>query len=738
MESNATLASRSGKVSDDAAPNTVKLLVGPSTTQSPYLVATEKGVWFTSILSVGDQVSVKSDGTPWKMVGIPDGLGAYDNGDGTITVLMNHEIGATAGVVRDHGSAGAFVSTLTIDKTTLEVKSAGDLVQKTYLYNATTGLYEEKTTAFARFCSADLPDVGAFYDASSGLGTIDRIYINGEEAGPEGRAFAHIVTGAEAGSSYELPWLGKFSWENAVASSYSGTKTVVAGTDDATPGEVYVYIGDKAATGSTIEKAGLADGKLFGIQASFGDDAATVPAKATFTLVSQGSDGNVSNLTGAQLNAAGAPLTQFGRPEDAHWDPSNPNRLYLATTGTATIPTRLWAIDFEDIEHPELGGKITMLLEGGLSGTNPADGPVMIDNLTVTESGLVILQEDPGRNERLAKVWVYDPKLDNGAERFSGLTQLAQHDPARFSNPSGPTATPAPFGTAGFGQDEESSGVVDVTSMFGNDKLAFMLDTQAHYAIGGELVEGGQLMTMFMELPNPGETEFKGSSANDTFDGGFGDDELKGGLGDDTLIGNYGDDELKGGQGNDALDGGVGNDEIKGDDGNDLLDGGTGKDELKGGDGKDMLAGGVGDDELDGGSGEDELFGGFGNDELKGGSGRDSLFGNQGNDKLAGGAGDDRLDGGGGDDILDAALGNDTIVFGKSGGRDTVRNFDANSNGGQDKIDISSLGLTAAAFAANVTITAGSDGTLVTLVSGDTLFLKSVAVTSVTQDDFII
>ena len=32
------------------------------------------------------------------MVGIPDGLGAFDNGDGTFTVLMNHELGNTQGV----------------------------------------------------------------------------------------------------------------------------------------------------------------------------------------------------------------------------------------------------------------------------------------------------------------------------------------------------------------------------------------------------------------------------------------------------------------------------------------------------------------------------------------------------------------------------------------------------------------------------------------------------------------
>ncbi len=716
-----------------------------STTQSPYLVSANSTVGFNSILSVGDIVGTKADGTPWKMVGIPDGLGAYDNGDGTMTVLMNHELGSTLGVVRDHGSKGAFVSKLVIDTTTFEVKSAGDLIQKVHIFNTSTGLYEEKTTAFARFCSADLPTVNAFFDPNSGLGTTERIFMNGEETGPEGRSFAHIVTGAEAGNSYELPMFGKFSSENAVANPYSGTKTVVVGTDDATPGEVYVYIGNKQATGNTIEKAGLTNGKLFGIQANFGDDTAATPANGSFALVEQGIGGDVSKMTGAELNAAGGILTQFGRPEDSCWDPTNPNRLYVATTGTPAsatslgIPTRIFTIDFTDVEHPELGGKISVVLEGAVAQTNPALGPVMIDNITVTESGLLVLQEDPGNNARLSKVWMYDPKADNGVDPFSGLTQLAQHDAARFTNPAGPTATPAPFGTNGFGQDEESSGVIEITKTVGGDKLTFLLDTQAHYSISGELVEGGQLMTMTVDLPNAGDTQYKGTNSADNFDGGFGNDTLKGRDGDDTLFGNYGDDKIEGGNGNDKLDGGVGNDVIDGGFGDDALDGGVGDDDLEGFHGKDIIDGGVGNDLIKGGKGEDILKGGFGNDKLLGGLDNDQLFGNQGNDIIDGGRNNDRVDGGGGDDKIYVGEGNDTIVFGKFGGHDIVFDFDSNPRGGgQDFIDLTSLDLTIESFAANVTIYAQEGGTLVSLISGDTIFLTGVTTSTITVSDFLL
>ena len=202
---------------------------GPSSSQTPYLVPAQAGVQIESILSVGDQVGVKEApaalaGQPWRMVGIPDGLGAFDNGDGTMTVLMNYELGATAGVVREHGSTGAFVSALTVDTTTHQVLDATDLSQDVFLFNRTTNVYEETTTQFGRLCSADLPAVSAFYDAATGLGTTERIFMDGEEIGNEGRAFAHIVTGPEAGNSYELPALGRMSWENSPANAYSGVE----------------------------------------------------------------------------------------------------------------------------------------------------------------------------------------------------------------------------------------------------------------------------------------------------------------------------------------------------------------------------------------------------------------------------------------------------------------------------------------------------------------------------------
>src|SRR5262245_30139719 len=85
-------------------------LKGPSTKQSSYTLPTLPVVQTASVLSVGDSIG------GYRMVGIPDGMGAFDNGDGTFTLVMNHELGNTAGVVRAHGSKGAFVSKWVISK----------------------------------------------------------------------------------------------------------------------------------------------------------------------------------------------------------------------------------------------------------------------------------------------------------------------------------------------------------------------------------------------------------------------------------------------------------------------------------------------------------------------------------------------------------------------------------------------------------------------------------------------
>jgi hypothetical protein len=116
------------------------------------------------------------------------------------------------------------------------------------------------------------------------------------------------------------------SFENSVASPSTGDKTVVVGLEDGTPGQVYVYVGDKTTSGSAVDKAALTNGTLFGIKVTGFPTEPTVgiPAGTAFTAPNLG---NRQSSTGAALDAdsVAADVTAFNRPEDGAWDTQDPS-----------------------------------------------------------------------------------------------------------------------------------------------------------------------------------------------------------------------------------------------------------------------------------------------------------------------------------------------------------------------------------------------------------------------------
>jgi hypothetical protein len=430
------------------------------------------------VISVGDTAD-----NGYRMVGIADGLGAYDNGNGTFTVLMNHELGATAGITRAHGSTGAFVSEWVINKSDLRVVSGRDLVQSASDVNTWNGsAWTQGTTAFGRLCSADLAGAGAFYNPATGKGYNGRIFMNGEESGAEGRAFGFVATGSEKGKVYQLPSLGRFSWENSLANPYSGDKTIVVGTDDSTPGQIYIYKGDKQTGGNAAEQAGLHNGQLYGVKVA-GVAAETASINGAFTLEAVN-----AHQTGAALqtesNTKG--VTNFARPEDGHW--ADADTFYFVTTG-ATVSgvansAKLYRLDLNGTMD---GGTVTMVKDSATLVGSDGQAARSFDNMVVGDDGKILIQEDPGNNSYIAKTWQFDPATGE-------WTQILESDRSRFL----PGAT---FLT----QDEENSGIIEITGVLGrNDgKRYFLGDTQAHYGIAGELVEGGQLYMISAPVPEP-------------------------------------------------------------------------------------------------------------------------------------------------------------------------------------------------------------------------------------------
>ena len=146
-----------------------------------------------------------------------------------------------------------------------------------------------------------------------------------------------------------------------------------------------------------------------------------------------------------------------------------------------TTNSRLWRLRFDDIENPENGGKIEILLKG-------SEGQKMFDNIAVDNHGRIILQEDIGNNAAIGKVWLYG--IDSG-----NLVQIAEHNKSFFD----PNATDkSRFLT----QDEESSGVIDAEETLGRGW--FLLDVQNHKTVAPSpdpngLVEGGQLLALYVD-----------------------------------------------------------------------------------------------------------------------------------------------------------------------------------------------------------------------------------------------
>lgn len=481
---------------------------GPSTDTMPYVLPVATAVRITSLLTVGDGRAASNG---YQMVGIPDGLGLTRDG-GKVVLDMNHELRDTVGIARRHGVTGAFVSHWVIDPKTLEVKSGQDLIDPgVRFWDYPNGDYVTTAPRFAdlaaqdltfgRFCSGTLSDPGALFNERSGRGYRGQLWFANEEDGDNGRTFA--VT--EDGRAWALPRLGLFSWENTVPAANRSDTTLVMGQEDG-PGDgsqPWVYVGRKQWSGSPVAQAGLTNGLSYVLDAT---NASVTNDPEWRTTYGKGVPGAVTlvnvpwSQTGAAQNGQAKTLgLSLNRIEDGHWDPDHRNDFYFITTeggqkdGTgldARDGGGFWRLRFKDIEDPSAGATLTLLLDGSESlgtGEPKFNKP---DNMTIDEHGNVLIQEDPGANNHLARIVAY--RIGDGA-----LGVVARFDEALFG--AGATDDPARLTI-----DEESSGIIDAERLLGRG--TFLFDAQIHTAKGlpagtgpgtvQELVERGQLLAL--------------------------------------------------------------------------------------------------------------------------------------------------------------------------------------------------------------------------------------------------
>jgi hypothetical protein len=464
-----------------------------------YLVADNDAVAINAIGTTGDILS----GTVIR--GIPDGMGAFASEDGRgITVLANHEVAINDKVALKSASKdspwGTSITKLNYSKTLNKFDAAEPLITSWNFWNYKTGAYVstpiggEPTNAAAgsfgwgisRFCSATYSPAGTF--SYNGVGYDGALFTTGEEVGDSSRGFAFDMTGA----GYQLPRVGMLSTENIIPSTKKGPNTVALINEDgsATDSQLHLYIGKKQSTGTSVDKAGLTNGDLYvlNVPTAATDNifrttiAKSTPTAATFKKIEWNTD-VTSFAKGARDNG-----TTFARIEDGNWDPKNQNVFYFITTesnkdpvATAENPAEpgisrdgggLWRLTFKDAQNPLEGATLEMLLNGG-------EAPYLSkpDNMTITDNGVVVIQEDPGNNAHVARVLAY--RISDGK-----LATLAKFDSQYF------TATGSKFMTI----DEESSGVIDVTSLLakaGDTNTYLMLNAQVHTYSGVTTVDSG-------------------------------------------------------------------------------------------------------------------------------------------------------------------------------------------------------------------------------------------------------
>ena len=482
---------------------------GPSTVTNPYLVPVAAGVHLTSLLTVNDGAATNG----YRLVGNPDGLGAMQQG-ANLVLYMNHELRPDRGIERRHGQIGAFVSRWVIDPSTLEVKEGSDLINPGVLYwDYPSGAYVTagaqyadgalQALPFGRFCSATLSDPGQFDNPATGNGWHGQIYFGNEES-ENGRTFA--VT--REGNATALPRVGLFESENTKPAHNASDTTLVMGQEDgpADGSQLWVYVGTKQQIGPPVAKAGLTNGTDYVIAAA---DAAVTSDAQWRSTYGKGVSAAVGlaevdwNQTGTAANAeAKADGLSLNRIEDGHWDPNSPNDFYFVTTEGSTVQGTgvnsrdgggLWRLRFDDIEQPMDGGNLTLLLDGT---ELIADGQPRFnkpDNMTIDTHGNLLIQEDPGNNNHLARIVAY--RISDGK-----LAVLARFDPALFG--PGSNADPNRLTI-----DEESSGIIDTESMLGAG--TFLFNALVHTAKGlppgtgpgtvQEFFQRGQLLRLIVD-----------------------------------------------------------------------------------------------------------------------------------------------------------------------------------------------------------------------------------------------
>lgn len=486
------------------------------TPQKPYLVPTTGSDYdIKPLITAGERVPLTGGaaGQEYQLVGIPDGMGVTSNGDGTVSVFINHEFAngptlqTSQPVIGGPTYRGAFVSKFILDGITGGIISAGPAYSRVFQDDTLVGdiqTSDNTVRPFGRFCSGSLAGRESGFDRP--------IYFANEEFGTTGGFAVPVanrfnVNGGQSvaifdnngvSEAHALSFLGFFPWENALVMPRRDGLTVIMGMEDgpaSTDNQLYMYVGRKQrGAASILARNGLINGKLYAFKSStIGMNTETeftaggTSITGTWTEIE-----NANTLTEVQTEAAADADGAFGfvRIEDGSFDKRTPTRtFYFVTTGSGGPNQlgRLYTLTFNSTANPLAGATLTMVYNGDTVSGSGTDIAISPDNMDNNGSELLICEDGTSQSRavmtargRDGYVWGFD--LENNFA-FKAQAELDPPAPAPHNQPV----------TSGIW---ESSGVVDTTSQFGPS--TWLINVQAHppTTAPAGTTENGQLLLM--------------------------------------------------------------------------------------------------------------------------------------------------------------------------------------------------------------------------------------------------
>lgn len=483
----------------------VHVASGFITSIQPYAVPLVSSYETVPLLSVADRVPrTGHPGEEYQMIGIPDGLGAHRNLDGTVTVYMSHELtNTTMSAPRISGprNRGAFVSKIRLacDGSVLSADRAYDTV---YLEDTLVGPAADETNTtpgFGRFCSGSLAGWAEGFDRP--------IYFANEESGAPNvfDGLGGLAVAIFDGEAHGLPGLGRFPWENALVQRNFGPRTVILGMEDgpssqdpaAVNSQLYMYVGTKdySPGASVLERNGLVGGTLYVFRSLDSARNSEVAFQSGSIYGQWVAIPNAGALTEAGLEAAAdaAGAMVFARPEDGAFNLRNKHNYLFVTTGGAAGANVLGRVYSLDLNHVNPAGIARLsvavnvdqiVAAGGDTALSPDNVGISLGYLTICEDGTTESRAVMASKGRDGSIWRFNLSGFSGIQPNSAKRIVELDPPGRDGVVVGPGVW-------------ESSGIIDATWLFGLDSWLF--DVQAHgptAAPAPNTVEDGQLMLL--------------------------------------------------------------------------------------------------------------------------------------------------------------------------------------------------------------------------------------------------